>query len=128
MTRLKVFGIPEPQARPRWGNGRVFSPKTAWWKACNMQARITRPPTPYDGAVRLTIDFYMPRPRRAPAARRWHRCRPDVDNLAKAVMDALTDAGWWKDDGCVAELFVSKSYSTDQVIGVGAVIVVEPLE
>jgi Holliday junction resolvase RusA-like endonuclease len=36
--------------------------------------------------------------------------KPDVDNLAKALLDALTDAGAWGDDGQVFSLAVSKRY------------------
>ena len=37
--------------------------------------------------------------------------RPDVDNLAKAVLDALTDAGAWGDDSQVVSLGVRKKWS-----------------
>ena len=37
--------------------------------------------------------------------------RPDVDNIAKAVLDALQDV--IGDDTCVARLVVEKSYGTE---------------
>lgn len=38
--------------------------------------------------------------------------RPDVDNLTKLVLDALTSAGVaWKDDAQVAELLLSKRHA-----------------
>ena len=38
--------------------------------------------------------------------------RPDVDNLAKLVLDAVTDASVaWPDDGQVADLALSKRFS-----------------
>ncbi len=36
--------------------------------------------------------------------------RPDVDNLLKGVMDALTDAGVWSDDVVVVDSRVRKRY------------------
>ena len=37
--------------------------------------------------------------------------KPDVDNLLKAVMDALTDDGWWHDDSLVCAVVALKSYA-----------------
>lgn len=51
----------------------------------------------------------------------WHTAKPDVDNLAKAVMDSMsdhlvrgiTDAGLWHDDCQVAWLDIRKNYTPD---------------
>ena len=40
-----------------------------------------------------------------------HTVKPDIDNLVKAVMDALTTAGWWIDDTQVWSLSTSKQYA-----------------
>lgn len=37
--------------------------------------------------------------------------RPDADNYAKAVMDAMTQAGVWKDDALVGRLSVTKRWT-----------------
>jgi hypothetical protein len=37
----------------------------------------------------------------------WHATKPDVENLAKALLDALTGI-LWVDDGQVAELVLRK--------------------
>lgn len=34
--------------------------------------------------------------------------KPDVDNLAKLIMDAMTKAGYWQDDNQVCDLRVTK--------------------
>lgn len=60
-------------------------------------------------AVRLVLA--MPRPSSAPKTRRtWPAVKPDVDKLARALLDALTDAGVWKDDAQVVDLHVLKDY------------------
>jgi Holliday junction resolvase RusA-like endonuclease len=62
----------------------------------------------------LCIEFRMPRPKGhygsgrnadalKPSVPREHVCTPDLDNLIKAVMDAMTVSGWWVDDSQVVE-------------------------
>lgn len=64
-------------------------------------------------AVALSCVFVLPRPESKPAKGTLHRaywhptedyaypCKPDMDNLIKAVKDALTEAGAWHDDNQV---------------------------
>jgi crossover junction endodeoxyribonuclease RusA len=65
------------------------------------------------GAVRVTLAFYLPRPkalnthRHASAA---HTKRPDLDKLTRAVLDALTAIAW-TDDAQVNELEACKRYA-----------------
>lgn len=60
-------------------------------------------------AVVVRLWFVMPRPvstpkRSTPPAVK----KPDLDKLVRAVCDALTSAGTWKDDSQVVELFATK--------------------
>ena len=67
------------------------------------------PEVPFAGPVSVSIMCIMPRPKSAPKRqpnRAWHAKRPDADNLAKSVLDALS--AWWVDDCQVAELQVRK--------------------
>lgn len=129
-----VSGEPKGQPRPRafarkMGNGkfcaRVFDAGTAenWKGAIAVAAAQHKPAAPISGPVRLRINFFMPRPKghfvsgkpekglKFGAPYR-HVGKPDADNLAKAVMDALTQCGWfWIDDAQVAVLTVVKSYN-----------------
>lgn len=43
----------------------------------------------------------------------WHTGKPDTDNLLKAVMDALTQLGVWKDDAQVCEVHSLKQYAAE---------------
>ena len=52
-----------------------------------------------------------------PSAPRDHVKRPDVDNLAKAVLDALVDQGVIKDDSIVTHLEVAKEYANETEAG-----------
>lgn len=60
---------------------------------------------PYDGPIELIATFVMPRPRvkvwkRKPMRREPHIARPDIDNLLKALADALSGI-LWRDDAQV---------------------------
>src|SRR3990167_8897858 len=121
-----VAGRPEPQARPRLGRGVFYSPKTPWWRQVYQTARLSRPKPAFDGPVNLTITLYLPRPRNTSKDIVWHRCRPYIDNFSKAIMDAMTTAGWWLDDGQVAYLSASKQYISGQQ-EIGAAITVSGL-
>lgn len=66
-----------------------------------------------DAPVRVTIEAVGARPKsipkRAGRGRAWRRTKPDVDNVSKSVLDALTTSGVLRDDVLVAEL-VARSY------------------
>ena len=136
-----VAGEPKGQPRPRafarkMGNGkfvaRVFDSGTAeaWKSQIAAEGSKHRPQTPLGGPVSLRIRFYMPRPKGhfvagkperglRPSAPVRHIGKPDADNLAKAVMDALKQCGWyWLDDAQVVILTVAKNYSRN--CGTGA--------
>ncbi len=71
---------------------------------------------PLDGPVELRVIFMLPRPKRLVWKRRamlriWHTSRPDLDNLVKAVKDALTGIAW-RDDCQVVGLSASKCYAS----------------
>jgi Holliday junction resolvase RusA-like endonuclease len=120
---FSVFGDPKGQPRPRafsrGGHARVFDPGTAeGWKSCiAIAARPHLPPKPLEGPLSVDLNFFFRRPKihfkgqtlRAEAPR-YHTRTPDADNLAKAVLDALTTLGMWHDDAQVADLVVRKWY------------------
>lgn len=64
---------------------------------------------PADYPVRVDLKFYFARPKSRGRAT-WHSVKPDPDKLARAVLDALTDARVLRDDSRVADLRVRKRY------------------
>jgi len=63
------------------------------------------------GPVAVRLVFALSRPRQVPAERAgWPSAKPDVDKLTRAVLDALTAAGVWKDDAQVCDLRAVKHY------------------
>jgi Holliday junction resolvase RusA-like endonuclease len=61
------------------------------------------------GAVRVTLTVYRERPKSN--GDEWPAVRPDIDNYAKQVIDALMDAGVLRDDGQVCGLHATKFWS-----------------
>ena len=123
-----AHGIPKGQPRPkafsRGGHARVYDPGTAeGWKGAVAVGWKDRPlscnPLP-DAPLHLELLFAMPRPKGhlnskgiiKESSPDWHTSTPDVDNMAKAVMDALTHLSAWRDDALVAKLTVEKRYGS----------------
>lgn len=120
-TQFYVAGEPKAQPRPRafsrGGRASVYDPGSAKaWKA-TIEAAV-RPRLPFGGpesAYKVSLIFVLKRPIRLARARNaWipHTAKPDADNLAKAVLDAMTRAGAWEDDSQVSSLRVMKYYGT----------------
>jgi len=100
---VEVIGTPRPQPRPRLGKGgRVFNPPSAdeWKRAVARACRDAKIKFPAGSAIALDVEFFLPvRGEREVGAP--HLSTPDLDNLLKAVMDAMTTAGVWADDAQV---------------------------
>lgn len=120
---FSVPGEPVPQPRPRVstrsGFARAYVPKThpvhAYRQAVAVMARAAGL-TATSEPLNVVIDAVFVRPKShlhksgvKPDAPRLPR--PDVDNVAKAVLDALQDV--IGDDTCVARLVVEKSYGEE---------------
>jgi Holliday junction resolvase RusA-like endonuclease len=131
MTRaaFTIPGKPFGKQRPRaTRQGRVYTPaETVSFE--RQVGMIARPhfPAPISGPVRLTIHATFATPaswsqRKAAAhLHRMHVQRPDLDNIAKAIKDALNRIAW-ADDAQVAEMTVSKVWGLQDATSV----IVEP--
>lgn len=125
-----VYGVPRPQGSKRHvGNGRMVesSPRVAEWRTLvALEASIEQGDRPViEGPVTVDIVFGFGLPKR-PGKRRSqdpHAQRPDLDKLARAVLDALTGV-MYTDDSQVVELSARKMWvETGQDC---AVIMVQP--
>jgi Holliday junction resolvase RusA-like endonuclease len=154
MIQFEVLGIPKPQPRARSfvlrGKGgkpilsktgqpilRVHEAGTAeqWKSQVAEAAKPYVPFPPLSDPIRMDIEFRLPRPKAhyrsngelKPNAPIWHTGRGDIDNLFKAVSDALTVIGMYLDDGQVCVGHIWKIYTTlDRPAG--AFITIVPLE
>ena len=132
--RFEVFGNPLPMPRHRFrvcknasgGNfARPYTTKEIMeWKALVYATALThRPPSPMTGAVCVKLTFYIPRPKSHFGTGKnsetikdryryaHHTSKPDIDNLAKPIYDALTRAGMWEDDRQIVVGMIFKGWS-----------------
>lgn len=129
--RFTVAMLPQPKLRHRTRtvttrDGRSFTQSYQPAKTRRAEEDFTvlaakhAPAVPFAGAIRLRLVFYMPIPISKP---RWWReaaerleirpiTKPDYDNLAKLVGDAMTNSGqWWRDDSQIVDCHCQKFYS-----------------
>ncbi|QKO02977.1 RusA-like Holliday junction resolvase [Gordonia phage TZGordon] len=118
MERRIVFYVPghaAPQGSKRHvGGGRMIesSKRLKPWRedvhAAARRAFAASRFEPFTGPVDVRLDFIMPRPKSAPKTKQIPAVkRPDVDKLARAVLDALTGVAF-ADDSQVVELHARK--------------------
>jgi crossover junction endodeoxyribonuclease RusA len=129
MTEIHLVGLPIPQGslRPfKLARGYVMVATNAKrlkpWRLELKEAAAAalNGGGPAQSAVLLTIEFRFPRPsghfgKRGlrPSAPPAMFRRPDLDKLVRAILDALTDAGAFRDDAQVDEIRARKRYCTD---------------
>ncbi len=129
---LRINGAPDGQKRPRVftnihsGRTMAWSPKSAWAQNVLIQAKMKRPRWPLQGPLDLDLTFWLPRPKSRPNVVHCDR-KPDFDNIAKSVCDALTRAGWWTDDSRIVRATVRKLYENGHHVP-GVMIDVEEIE
>ena len=110
-----VKGIPLAQGRPRFfRRGKMvgcYDParskswkETVKWQAIEQKAEIL------PNALSMRLSFRLPRPKSLPKKVKEHTRKPDLDNLVKAVKDALKGV-CYKDDAQIVELVATKQYN-----------------
>lgn len=116
MQPITMFIPVEPVAkgRPRFTRrGFVYTPKVTrvYEQAIkNFLLQIDRPySSVIDKPLRICLHFFIRKPKSV--KREYPSIRPDVDNYAKAVLDAMNGIVF-KDDGQIISLTVSKAYHT----------------
>lgn len=49
----------------------------------------------------------------------WKDTRPDLDNMVKLLLDAMTQMEFWEDDAQIVSLSVAKLYSDEDGVEIG---------
>lgn len=119
---LEVRDRPVPQGSMRHiGGGRILSTndrELKTWREAVKTAAVGAlgDNGPLTGPVAVETTFTLAKPGSAPKRRTsWPVKRPDVDKLARGVLDALTAAGVWTDDAQVVELTARKVYPEEGI-------------
>jgi Endodeoxyribonuclease RusA. len=124
MIRFTVYGEPVAQGRPRAtninGHIRMYDPKKSrdFKDYVRLVASENRPKKLLEGPICLEVKVYKPtlksfskkKKAAAEAGQLRPTSKPDVDNYAKSIKDALKNV-IWKDDSQVVDLHISKWYS-----------------
>lgn len=115
-----VYGKPAPQGsktRNKYGGVRDDNAERLKpWREAVKHVTLTDAGDREEGPVKVDLTFTFDPPKSAPKRRRiWPVTRAsfDVDKLARACFDALTDAGVWRDDSQVVHLTARKVYVGD---------------
>ena len=111
---LFVRGKPQPQGSKRHVGGGVMIEAVkgldAWCCDVRDALNLAWHEEPRDGAVVVTLSFQFLRPKSVTEKKRpYMTVRPDVDKLARAVMDAMTGVVL-SDDARVVHLTAEKRY------------------
>ena len=119
-----VPGKPKAQPRTRKGKyGNIYNPDVAdAWKETIQAYFLQQRKKPILGAVSITAYFYFYSPSQK-ENRKPHTAKPDIDNLTKALLDALKVIRVYKDDCQVYQKSVSK-YWTNNIEKEGMSIIV----
>lgn len=130
---MTIPGAAVPQSRPRvtvrGGRARAYhaGPIVEWKETLRGWVSKHAPRTRLAPPISVGIVFEYVRPasqvskRDGSPLKGWQsipfpRSR-DLDNLAKPVLDVMTECGWWDDDGSVSELLLCKRFGDgDRVI------------
>lgn len=137
---FRAYGVPKGQPRVKaYVRGRhagVYTPDTAnEWKTAVRDAFLREHWDRLeliDGPVSVKLGFYIQRPKShmrkdgtlKPSAPQYHAQKPDVDNLAKAVLDVLTDLCLWEDDAQVHSLSITREWVANP-LAAGCIITIQ---
>lgn len=135
-----VIGCPKPQQRPRIASrgkfSKMYSPSSEWKQQVIVaSSKLAEQGNYYDQAINVCIYYYFDRPKAhygtgknsdniKSSALEHHIKKPDLDNLNKAVLDAMTDAKLLKDDSIITHINAIKKYNNDKLTPQRATIVI----
>ena len=130
-----VKGTPRPQGSSRAfivGNRAVITSASkylgGWRKQMTaeiQQAMRASTQQQFEGPLCVALEFFLDQ---SPTnKKRRPSQKPDLDKLARAVLDACTDAGLWKDDSQVVIMTAEKSWAVGEGVTLpGVTIMVKP--
>lgn len=85
-------------AKPQWEYRKAVAGALAWSELRDADSPLKTLKFPLPGRLAVTLRFYEP-----------NRIKRDLDNLPKAILDALTHAGLWLDDAQIDCLMLARA-------------------
>jgi Holliday junction resolvase RusA-like endonuclease len=120
VTSFRVYGTPKAQPRSRRSaSGGVYNPGTAdeWKMLVAMAFKAEYHGKIVTEPVSVTATFYFKTPKKLIKSVEFtdvpHTSKPDIDNVLKSTLDALTDIGAWADDSQVFSVTAHKWYGEE---------------
>lgn len=114
MYTIKILGTAVPQGSKSVSRqGYLFDANRnlkAWRKHTTETMRSQQTFDKLEGAIAIDIMVNISRPKTV--KRENVTVKPDVDKLARAILDSGTDAGLWRDDSQIIDLRIRKQYTT----------------
>lgn len=91
------------------------TPLNKWKETIKTESGRHVPDIPLSGPVRVDVTIYLPRPKymqggKYPDNPILHDKVGDRDNFDKTILDAMSDVGWWGNDGQVCSGLIEKYY------------------
>ena len=117
-----INGEPVPKARPRFGNGRMFTPKKSadYEKYVAEQYKLQKGEIFNEEPIDIKIRAYFRIP--TSASQRKQRAmkvgmevptkRPDLDNIIKSITDGLNEVAY-PDDKFIVSISATKEYAEE---------------
>jgi crossover junction endodeoxyribonuclease RusA len=126
IVRFTAVGLPVAKGSMRAvGRGRMTNanPKTAEWQAlvAHFAAVAMTDQVPFDEPVSVELIFGVARPKSAPKRVLFPATRPDLDKLARCVLDAMTGV-IYRDDALIVDLDCSMRFAVGRPPGVRVVV------
>ena len=119
MIELIVDGKPIPKGRPRFSKWGAYTPKTtAQYEKLVSDTFALSKQGKLSGGLKMELRVYMPIPKvlskklSAEMEGTYHTGQKDLDNIIKAVSDALNSLAY-DDDGQICIIEASKKWSVD---------------
>jgi len=126
--KLKVKPLSQKRHKARRAGNRIFiyDPSSKDKVEFKKQCYGFVPKFPLEGAISVSMVFTMPRPKSHYRSGKYshilkdnapmvHVSKPDIDNLIKFYLDAMTGS-FWKDDCTICTIEASKIYNEECMV------------
>lgn len=118
MLIFEIHSLPKPQKQTRWAYNKAYDPSFNQKEAIRWQLRPHAPKEPLKGPVSVNLHFYLPVPKTVRKHVKTQMLngiampykRPDLDNLAYLVTNAMIDL-IYIDDAQIVNLNLRKRYA-----------------